>query len=127
MSIKDFFVRQKKVLIVEDDVTLRTSLKEKFEEKGFVVFEAGDAKMVLATMESFKPSALVLDLILPLKDGVSLLEEIRDSGYKQPVIILSNLLGSDLLRADAKRLNAEFYNKSSTSLDSIVVAVTEHL
>jgi hypothetical protein len=44
-----------------------------------------------------------------------------------PVIILSNLLGSENLRADAERLDAVFYNKSATSLEQIVQAVQEQV
>ena len=127
MSFKDIFVRRKKVLIVEDDAGLRSALKEKFEEKGYTVLEAGDAKEVLTMLAAESPSALVLDLILPLKDGISLLEEIRTAGNTIPVVILSNLLGSDSLRDDAKRLDAVFYNKSATTLEAIVQAVAEQV
>lgn len=124
MSLKDLLFKKKKVLIVEDDVGLRTALKEKFEEKDFSVIEVGDAKDVLTIIKDNEPSALVLDLILPLKDGISLLEEVREEGHTLAVVILSNLLGSDSLRADAERLDATFYNKSATTLEEIVTAVS---
>ncbi len=82
---------------------------------------------MLAVIGVEKPDALVLDLILPIKDGISLLEELRATGYTLPVVILSNLLGSADLRADAERLDAVFYNKSATSLDTIVSKVEERL
>jgi DNA-binding response OmpR family regulator len=69
----------------------------------------------------------VLDLILPVEDGISLLQELRNSDCDVPVVILSNLLGSDDLRTDATRLDAEFFNKSSTSLDEIVAIVEKKL
>ena len=62
-----------------------------------------------------------------MEDGISLLEELRNSGYTMPVVILSNLLGSEDLRADAIRLDSEFYNKSSTSLDEVVNAIEKRL
>ncbi len=115
------------MLIVEDDTVLRRTLKDKFESHGFRVLEAGDAHDVLALMGSEEPQALVLDLILPMKDGISLLEELRASGHTIPVVILTNLLGSENLRADATRLDATFFNKSSTTLDTIVEAVSSKL
>ena len=103
------------------------ALVEKFKMKGYKVLEASVAQEVLTLIDIEKPSAMVLDLILPVQDGVSLLEEVRKQGYSFPVVILSNLLGSDNLRNDASRLNAEFYNKSSTSLDEVVTAVETKL
>ena len=120
MSLLSMFRRSKKVMIVEDDVVLRSTLRDKCKERGFDVLEASEASEVLALLGTEKPDALILDLILPAKDGISLLEELRNSGYTLPVIILSNLLGSDDLRADAERLDASFYNKSSVTLDELV-------
>ncbi len=112
--------RFKKVLIVEDDVVLREALADKCRERGYTVFEASAAQEVMKLVSEKKPQAIVLDLILPMEDGITLLENVRNSGCAVPVIILSNLLGSEDLRADAKKFDAEFYNKSSTSLDEIV-------
>ena len=98
MKISSFFKRFAKVLIVEDDVTLRRALAEKFKEKGYGVLEASAATEVRALLATEKPDAIVLDLILPMKDGISLLEELRSDGFSQPVVIMSNLLGSEDLR-----------------------------
>lgn len=127
MKISSFFKRFAKVLIVEDDVTLRRALAEKFKEKGYGVLEASAATEVRALLATEKPDAIVLDLILPMKDGISLLEELRSDGFSQPVVIMSNLLGSEDLRADATRLGASFYNKSSVTLDEIVTDVEKKL
>jgi len=127
MPISNILRRFSKILIVEDDVTLRETLAEKCKERGFKVLEASAATEVLALLATEKPDALVLDLILPMKDGISLLEELRASGFTLPVVIMSNLLGSEDLRADASRLDATFFNKSSVSLDDIVAAVEAKL
>jgi len=119
--------RFKKILIVEDDVALRSVLADKFTSRGYTVVEAGDAQDALTLVGVEKPQAMVLDLILPIKDGISLLEELRTSGYEAPVVILSNLLGSSDLREDATRLDAQFYNKSATSLDDVVRVIEEKL
>ena len=127
MSISKFIKHFRKILIVEDDVVLRGALSDKFKDKGYVVLEASAAQEVLRLVSEKKPNAIVLDLILPVEDGISLLEDLRNSGCDVPVVILSNLLGSDDLRADAARLEAEFFNKSSTSLDEIVSVVEKRL
>lgn len=127
MSFRTLMNRYHKVLIVEDDNVLRGSLVEKFTDRGFKTLEASAAQEVLALVGSEKPSAIVLDLILPVEDGITLLEELRNAECKVPVVILSNLLGSDDLRADAARLGAEFFNKSSTTLDEVVEVVGNKL
>lgn len=127
MKLPSLFKRFAKVLIVEDDVALRTALADKFKEKGYGILEASSANEVRTLLASEKPNALILDLILPVKDGISLLEELRQDGFSQPVIIMSNLLGSENLRADATRLGAVFYNKSAITLDEVVKAVEERL
>lgn len=127
MPISKFLRHFRKILIVEDDAVLRKALAEKFKEKGYKVLEASAAQEVLRLVEQEKPNAVILDLILPVEDGISLLEELRNMGNTVPVLILSNLLGSEDLRADAERLDAEFYNKSSTSLDEIVKITEEKI
>jgi DNA-binding response OmpR family regulator len=127
MSFISMFGVKKTVLIVEDDSVLRATLEERFRNEGYEVAAAGDANEVLLIIENTKPDALILDLILPLKDGITLLEELRASGYGLPVFLLSNLLGSELLRNDATRLGASYFNKSSTSPDDLVAAVTAAL
>jgi DNA-binding response OmpR family regulator len=125
MILQYFMGKKKKVLIVEDDGVLRSALEDKFTGEGFEVFGVGDAKDVLSLIAQNAPDVIVLDLILPLRDGISILEDIRGEGHTLPVLILSNLLGSESLRADAERLDAKFFNKSSTSLDAIVQSVKE--
>lgn len=127
MSLNKFIKHFRKILIVEDDAVLRSALADKFKEKGYIALEASAAQEVLSLVETEKPNAIVLDLILPMEDGISLLEELRNMGHTMPSVILSNLLGSEGLRSDAKRLDAEFYNKSSTSLDEIVHVVESKL
>jgi len=127
MKLSSLFKGPNKVLLVEDDVALRSALADKCKERGFKVLEASAADEVLSILGLEKPDVLVLDLILPMKDGISLLEELRMAGYQMPVLILSNLLGSHDLRADADRLNAAFYNKSSVTLEEIVEALEQSL
>lgn len=127
MSLAFMLGIKKTVLIVEDDVSLRSLLESRFKEKGYDVLTTGDTQEVLTVVAVKKPDVIVLDLILPNKDGISLLEELRNSGCTVPVLLLSNLLGSEALRNDAIRLGATFYNKTSTSPDALVEEVTKIL
>ena len=78
-----------KLLLVEDDPTLRAQLRSGLEAAGYVVDEADNGRdaLHLGTTESF--DAVVLDLGLPVLDGLSVLERWRAAGLRLPVLILT--------------------------------------
>jgi two-component system, OmpR family, response regulator len=78
-----------KVLVVEDDPTLRTQLRSGLEEAGYVVEQAENGRdgHHLGASEAF--DAVVLDLGLPVLDGISVLKRWRDAGLSLPVLILT--------------------------------------
>lgn len=78
-----------KILLVEDEPTLRAQLRTGLEEAGYVVDEADNGRDAqhLGEQESF--DAVVLDLGLPVLDGLSVLRRWRDAGRVTPVLILT--------------------------------------
>lgn len=122
-----FLRRFKKVLVVDDDRALRQALVEKLRHEGFPVVAVESGADVLKTVVGEKPDAVLLDLMLPGRDGMSLLTDLRgqDVGYTKPVIILTNLSGRGGLAADAAQLNAQYFDKASTKIQDVVSAVVE--
>ncbi len=78
-----------RVLIVEDQKKLLQSLRRGLEEEGYDVVTAatGEEGYYLATTGS--PDAIVLDLMLPGRDGLKVLRDLRSQGYTKPVLILT--------------------------------------
>ncbi|MCI0482221.1 MAG: response regulator transcription factor [Candidatus Dadabacteria bacterium] len=78
-----------RVLVVEDDKKIASFVMNGFRQAGFAVDHAGDGEegVHLAMHESY--DAAVIDIMLPKLDGLSLIDEIRRSGVKTPVLILS--------------------------------------
>ena len=78
-----------RVLIVEDQKKLLQSLKRGLEEEGYEVATAmnGEEGYYLATTGA--PDAIVLDLMLPGRDGLKVLRDLRSQGYLRPVLILT--------------------------------------
>lgn len=78
-----------KLLIVEDEIDMLSALKKGFIKKGFLVdtAEDGEEGSLLAQINTY--DVIVLDLNLPGKDGLEILQEIRDRSKTQKVIILS--------------------------------------
>jgi DNA-binding response OmpR family regulator len=80
----------KKILIIEDDPAIRVGLKETFITEGYNVSEAdtGTKGFELAAKHDF--DLIVLDLILPGKDGIEICKELRGDGVKTPIIMVTS-------------------------------------
>ena len=80
-----------RILIIEDETKLAQFLRKGFEAESMAVDTAGDGEegSVLAQQDLY--DAIVLDLMLPKKDGIEVLKEIRKAGVATPVLILSAL------------------------------------
>ena len=108
-----------KVLIVEDDVMLNKIYQTKLGIVGYKVFAAYDGEEGIKKMEEMLPNIVLLDLMLPKKNGFEVLETVKQNIKLNhiPVIILSNLgQGDDIERG--KALGADdFLVKSNVKLE----------
>lgn len=118
-----------KILIAEDDQFLANAYKAKLTKVGFEIEIAQDGDETIQALTTFSPDALLLDLMMPKKDGFSVLEEIRkDPRFKSlPVIVASNLgQKEDIDRAMS--IGASGYVvKSNLSLSQLVEKINELL
>ncbi|MFI5245387.1 MAG: ATPase, T2SS/T4P/T4SS family [Gemmatimonadales bacterium] len=80
-----------KVLLVEDEDSLRRVLKDLLEREGYTVFEAADGVKALSEVDRAAPDVIVLDLNLPLLDGYGVLSHLRAHAAtaEVPVIVLT--------------------------------------
>jgi DNA-binding response OmpR family regulator len=80
-----------KILIVEDDATLAETLVDNLEEEGYEVFRAADGENALAMIRAKLPDLIVLDIMLPILDGLSVCRIIRKdpSTLHIPIIMLT--------------------------------------
>jgi DNA-binding response OmpR family regulator len=83
---------KKKILIVEDDQIVANIYRNKFSVEGFQVEVALDGQSGMEMLNSFRPDAVVLDLMLPKMTGVDFMKQIRSQADFQqlPVIVFSN-------------------------------------
>jgi two-component system, OmpR family, phosphate regulon response regulator OmpR len=96
-----------KVLIIDDDERLCDLLKEYLEGNGFQVFILGDGSGALKIIERESPNIVILDIMLPGKDGLEVLKEINRE-YTIPVIMLT-AKGEDTDRIIGLELGADDY------------------
>lgn len=84
-------MRQKRILVVEDDVDLRRMFRTILSMSGFEVEEAGDGLDALRLVENRLPDLIVLDLVLRALDGVSVQQEIAGRALTRqiPIVIVT--------------------------------------
>jgi DNA-binding response OmpR family regulator len=83
----------KKVLIVDDEVSLNKALSEKFSKEGLEVVSAKNGTEALDALKKESYSAVVLDLVMPIMHGLEFLEEVKkhENLSKIPVFVLTSL------------------------------------
>ena len=83
---------KKRIIIVEDDAVLRDVLAEKIERNGYIVDRAEDGVVAKEKIYATKPDCVLLDILMPRKGGIEVLEELRADPVLEsiPVIIISN-------------------------------------
>ena len=98
---------EKKVLLVDDDEKLLKLVKEYLEGYGFQVLTLPDGSAVMKTVAAKSPDIVILDIMLPGKDGLDVLKEVRTE-YSVPVIMLT-AKGEDADRIVGLELGADDY------------------
>ncbi len=123
----------KKILIIEDDTLLSTTLIEAFKNASFEVFSAKDGELGIEEAKKNEPHAIVLDLLMPKVNGLSVLENIRKDmgewGKSVPVFILTNYDPQDdpTMKSVLTNEPIVYLEKSSWQLDDIVNRVNQTL
>ena len=86
----------KKILFIEDEESLQKAMGSMLEQKGFEVFRALNGEDGIRLAEKELPDLILLDLILPKKNGFEVLRELKKGQATKdvPVIVLTNLEGS---------------------------------
>ncbi len=118
----------KKILIAEDEPSLLNVLAKKVKSLGYSVLEAKDGEQAIKIFKKEHPDLVLLDVVMPIKNGFDVLEEIKiKQKSKVPVIILSNLSESQDLET-GKNLGAiDYITKSNLSLRDIIVKINKAL
>lgn len=110
----------KKILIVEDERPMATALELKLGKSGFFAHAVYDGTEAIKILEKEKYDLILLDLMMPKKDGFSVMEDLNKMGIKTPIIISSNL-GQEEDINKAKKMGAVgYFIKSDTPISEVV-------
>jgi two-component system, OmpR family, response regulator RpaB len=99
--------RGEKILIVDDEASIRRILETRFKMLGFETAVAADGEEAVQVFEQFTPDIVILDIMMPKMDGYGVTKEIRKQG-DTPIIILT-ALGDVSERIQGLELGADDY------------------
>ena len=115
----------KKILLVEDDVALATTYRERLEMDGYKVVEARDGDQALAKALEFRPDLVLLDVMMPKVSGFEVLDILRNTPEVAGVkVIMLSAMGQEKDKERAKELGVDDYLvKSQVSIADVVARV----
>jgi len=115
---------KKKILIVEDEEGLRLLYEEELKAEGYEVLTAQNGKEAIQKLEKRKPDLIILDIVMPVMDGMEALGKIVGKERKIPIIINTSYPG---YREDFMSWAADAYVLKSTNLGELKDKIKELL
>lgn len=103
------------------------ALTLKLEKEGFEVESAGNGREGLEKIESENFDLVLLDLIMPEKDGFYVLEQVKDKEIDTKIIVASNLSQPEDVEKAKKMGAVDYFVKSDTPIVEVVEKVKNHL
>lgn len=116
--------KQKIVIMAEDDKTIARLIMFKLEKEGFKVIHFSDGEGVVEKVIEVLPDVVILDVMMPIKDGISILKEIKGNSKTAslPVIILSDR-GQEKDVVKAIEIGASDYISKPFSPSELIVRI----
>ena len=120
-------MEKKKILIIEDEKSLVKLISEAIDHEKFKVILAIDADEGMSKVISEKPDLIILDILLPGKNGFEFLKDIKGKKEteKIPVIILSNLGQEEEIRMSLGLGAIDYLVKSDFTIDEVVAKIVK--
>lgn len=120
---------KKRILVVEDEVVLRRALLKKLTIEGFMVLEATDGVEGLEIGLKEQPDLILLDIVMPKMDGLTMLRILRKDewGKTVPAIILTNLSEIGIFDEEGSEEDHDYLVKSDWKLEDVVLKIKAKL
>jgi len=111
-----------KILIVEDDENLRFLVVHRLKSEGYDVLETGDGELAVKTILEEKPDIVLLDWMLPGKQGSAVCQEVRTEGFEN-LIIMMTAKAQDIDKIDAYNFGVSDYVTKPFNMDVLVAMI----
>ncbi|HSR89169.1 MAG TPA: response regulator [Candidatus Udaeobacter sp.] len=118
-----------KILIVEDELDLLGVLAQKFDMEKFEVFKAANGQLGLEEALKSHPDLILLDIIMPVMDGVTMLKMLREDSWGKdvPVILLTNLSDESKIAEAMQHGVYDYLVKADWNINDVVAKVKSRL
>jgi len=110
------------ILVIEDEPPIRKLLRTSLTAQGYRIIEAENGKEGLASLRRDRPDLIILDLGLPDLNGSDVIQQIRSSGSKIPIVILSSR-GDEKGKVEALDLGADDYVTKPFGMAELVARI----
>jgi len=118
----------KKILIADDEQNIVISVEFLLKREGFAVSVAGDGEEALAKVRAERPDLVILDVMMPKKNGFDVCQDIRnDPDLKDTRVLMLTAKGRDTEMAKGLALGADNYMTKPFSTKDLVAAVKKLL
>jgi DNA-binding response OmpR family regulator len=119
----------KTIMVVEDDQYMSRALQDKFGRSGFKVVAAQDGQKAVEVVRKEKPDIVLLDIMMPKKNGFEILKEIKQDAELQsvPILMLTNLSEESDRKKTFDLGASDYLVKSNTRINEIVEKVKSHI
>ncbi len=124
-SDKERFEMEKKILVVDDEKPIADILKFNLQKEGYDVYCAYDGEEALNKVEEVRPDLILLDIMLPQRDGMEVCREVRKK-YEMPIIMLT-AKDSEIDKVLGLELGADDYVTKPFSTRELIARVKANL
>ena len=115
-----------KILIIEDDQSIRQSVDYTLRRAGYDVCAIGDGGEALDAIRDYQPDLIVLDIMLPHVDGLEIAKSLRETDPETAVIMIS-ALGETSERIEGLQVGADDYMSKPFPMDELVARIEANL
>lgn len=114
--------KQYRILIIEDEKDLLSALEKKITNAGFAVISASDGVTGVTVALEEHPDLILLDMVLPRLDGLSLLDQLRTDSWGKtvPIIVLTNLAQVEAEEETKERGVRDYLIKTDWKLEEVI-------
>ena len=116
---------EKKILVVDDEKPIADILQFNLKKEGYIVYCAYDGNEAIQLVDEIQPDLILLDIMLPLRDGMEVCREVRKK-YEMPIIMLT-AKDSEIDKVLGLELGADDYVTKPFSTRELIARVKANL
>ncbi len=113
---------RRRILVVDDDPEVRAAVEDGLTIEGYHVRGATDGLAALSQIAAWEPDAVVLDVMMPVLDGLGVCRQLRTMGDRTPILVLT-ALDSVSERVDGLEAGADDYLVKPFALDELIARI----